>query len=112
LKKPMKPRHAAALALVGWSLVVLPPLSHNPFQYQVLGTLDSEAYCKIRLDDMKQLAEMDFRRRYHLDPNLINFYSAMKPAKHADELGDIVAMMNVVITGRCIASADPRLKGK
>ncbi len=107
----MKPRHAVALALVGWSLVVLPPGSHNPFQYQMLGTLDSEAHCKSRLDDMKQLAERDFRRRYHLDPNIENFYSAMKAAKDADEIGDIVADMNILITGRCIASDDPRLKG-
>ncbi len=106
----MNPHHVAALALVGWYLVVLPPASDNPFQYQVLGTLDSEAHCKTRLDDMNQLEEMGFRRRYHLDPNIVNFYSAMKRAKDADEFGDIVAMMSVVITGRCIANDDPRLR--
>jgi hypothetical protein len=48
----MKPRHAAALALVGWYLMV--PPGSNPVtgywkflsQWKVIGTFDSESTCK------------------------------------------------------------------
>jgi hypothetical protein len=48
----MKPRHAAALALVGWYLIVPPgsnpdTVYYKPYsQWKVISTFDSEAACK------------------------------------------------------------------
>jgi hypothetical protein len=87
----MKPRHAAALVLVGWYLLVPPPQAFkNSKYYQVpLGewthkaTFDSESECK----------------------------QEIRNGCHSVDHGDIFGFEGPYCHARCVASDDPRLKG-
>jgi hypothetical protein len=93
----MKPRHAAALALVGWYLMV-PPLSRSSNRQKIgsdfsrplsewlsVSVYDSEADCNKEIDAMNQRAA-SMAREHHTMLNI----------SHA----------------QCIATDDPRLKDK
>ncbi len=91
-KQPdMKPRHAAALALVGWYLMMPPwyndekePRLNAPIAaWEILGSYDSADQC------MRELVE------------LANKAFARSTPKERSEFGV-----------NCIATDDPRLKGK
>ena len=87
----MNPRHAAALALVGWYLMAPPPFPHakSPFalddtrplaQWKLINSFDTAAACKARSTSIR------------------------------DSPVDAVAAIGNA--AQCIASDDPRLKGK
>ncbi len=97
-------RHAAALALIGWYLIMPPQIStttnvdaHAPLgTWETWSSYDSAAECEAQLERLKagaaKRAENHVRRS---DPNL-NFGQKL--------------MDNQIIYGaRCIASDDPRL---
>lgn len=88
----MKPRHVAALALIGWYLMVPPGYSRTPDEpdteaplrkWHIIRTFDSAADCEIAQAKL----EKEWAKR-----------NMTKPAVF---LG----------FGDCIASGDPRLKG-
>ncbi|MGO9605408.1 MAG: hypothetical protein ACLQAT_18805 [Candidatus Binataceae bacterium] len=89
----MKLRHATALALVGWYLMV-PPLSHLPkdgrmeplFNWTMVGAFRTEKDCDAERPKFSKL-----------DPNL-GSYRGLPP----EEIYDV----------QCIATDDPRLKEK
>jgi hypothetical protein len=97
----MCPRHVAALALVGWYLMVPPPLLHgNP-------PVDLEApLSKWRLFSMHDSAA-------ECEKGLVAFYKLAKAeliANPADE-GDRVQFYQLE-SSQCVASDDPRLNEK
>ena len=93
----MKPRHAAALALVGWYLIS-PPLygTHAekvdpkaPFsKWVIVGKYDTIQDCESDLDAMKSNETL--------------------PSDPINKRTEIILFENT----QCIASDDPRLKGK
>ena len=92
----MKPRHAAALALVGWYLMV-PPFSAKDVLYntplsrwQPVEKYSTLAEC----EEGKQTAVREFAA--FLDADMVPKSFKMKALQ----------------AGKCIASDDPRLKGK
>src|ERR1700675_3996937 len=94
----MKPLHAAALALVGWYLMVPPVrgapgeiLEHAPLsQWDVYNQYDSKAECENSI-----LSDRDIQEN-------------MKQCSNGD------CAINVALPGygRCIAANDPRLKNE
>ena len=109
----MNLRHAAALALVGWYLVA-PPIVHDPGRWHpnvvapvnewiVAKSFDSVADCEKRSEEDSKNAQ---------DPqSLVSMTKQMNsmgagPVWHSDDL--LMEMINE----HCIASDDPRLKGK
>ena len=97
----MKPRHAAALALVGWYLMVPPPVIHSSVpvnldaplsEWGIFSAQDSAAEC---------------------EQNLVAFYKLAKTelvANPADERYRI--RFYQLESSQCIASDDSRLKEK
>jgi len=96
----MKPRHAVALALVGWYLM-LPPtrsvlLLHGPDttaplqKWKITGRFDSAAKCKSAKADRDEKAEQHLSEEHLIPPNTIK----------------------VVSLSVCVAADDPRLKPK
>ena len=103
----MKPRHAAALALVGWYFMI-PPARTGPkgivnmhaeaplARWQIVGRFDSTKDCTQYSDQLRTM------QRESENPNA----SAIE--KRNEE-----ATMNLVLAkARCIATDDPRLKEK
>jgi hypothetical protein len=88
----MKSRHAAALALVGWYLIVAPPQSFKDHKYYEapLGqwthkaTFDSEFECN----------------------------QERSKGCHHFENGETIGLEGPLCYSKCIASDDPRLKEK
>jgi len=85
----LKPRHAAALALVGWYLMV-PPLVHKQNTLQQDTSQPLSKWTQFRAFDSAQDCEKD--------RDLI--LRAQQTVNNADALQD-----------RCVESGDPRLKG-
>jgi hypothetical protein len=94
----MKPRHAAALALVGWYLMypiqqhqVLPKAPLRNWQRE--GSFDTEATCKQAMErNIRELQTIPRARSFIGVPGGDPYLKAAK-------------------NGECIASDDPRLKG-
>jgi hypothetical protein len=93
----MKPRHAAALALVGWYLMI-PPVRGAP------GEILEQA----------PLSEWEFSNQYDSKAECENFVKESN--EHIQETlkqcsnGDCAINVTRPIFGRCIAANDPRLK--
>jgi hypothetical protein len=109
----MKPRHAAALALVGWYLMV-PPYNDNDLKPQTGVPLyeweptGAPAQTGDEQDEpFLTLVECEARKaalkQSHLD----------EAKKHSGALGKMFLRLSESVgEGRCIRSDDPRLKGK
>ncbi len=104
----MKPRHAAALALVGWYLMMPPfvrtgnevyPDDDAPLsKWRMAGSFDSAGACQQKKDDYI----------YHpcilvVPAGSVCPQNAIPPENAAERAADIEA--------RCIGTDDPRLKG-
>jgi len=94
----MKPRHAAALALVGWCLMVPPPRAvGDHFQTDFYAPLSK--WAKVRTFDLQSQCETP-RAAYQQKPT-----------------GNLVIMLGAAEAqattkaSRCVATDDPRLKG-
>ncbi len=93
----MKPRHAAALALVGWYLMVPPTSSSRVLAdapiaaWQILEPFETLADCQHRKDGAAAVAES-----WHVQP---------------EDNDRRIAALAMHLT-QCIASDDPRLKSK
>ena len=97
----MKPRHAAALVLVSWYLMVPPPIAHSSVpvdldaplsKWRIFSSHDSAAQC---------------------EQGLVAFYKAAKTeliANPADERDR--TQFYQLENSQCVASDDPRLKEK
>jgi hypothetical protein len=108
----MKPRHAAALALVGWYLMLPPvvrvngqwtPLKQAPLaQWFNDGAFDDAASCKQRwLREPQEMRDFFYNLEHHPEhyPNITY--------NHGDELREQAKYDG----STCIATDDPRLKG-
>jgi hypothetical protein len=109
----MKPRHAAALALVGWYLLA-PPIMHDPGhwhpnlaaplnQWIVAKSFDSAVQCEKRLADDNNNAENPTALASMTEQ--MNYMGA-GAVWHSDEL------LREMVNEHCISSDDPRLKQK
>jgi hypothetical protein len=115
----MKPRHAAALALVGWYLMTPPVMGredgHKPWppvaRWVVVEDFDSLAPCKLARDKMSNAAEQQFRYLRHEF-----LHGRQDTAELIDEFFDKYSrpldLLVVKLDGECVASDDPRLKEK
>jgi hypothetical protein len=95
----MKPRHAAALALVGWYLIT-PPTSKNAIhddlplsKWEKVGTLDTASQCEDALKDLDNPSIDQHMQETVTPEEYKSFKQFMDDAK-------------------CVSSADPRLKPK
>lgn len=99
----MKPRHAAALALVGWYLMLPPtagvpgfPLQRTPndnaplSKWTVLQAYDSAAACNARQSTLFKHAER-------------------RAATHSSHSSELREWRDELAASQCIASDDPRL---
>jgi hypothetical protein len=116
----MKPRHAAALALVGWYLM-MPPVDVQgerasiPFaQWTKVGIFNSAAVCKSEMEKQRASAQDTLDKKFHawLGTQSTTDETMGKIGKfaatHYKENGDILARTHIT----CISSGDPRLKEK
>jgi hypothetical protein len=121
----MNPRHAAALALVGWYLMMPPALpdeTPNPkaplSQWDQVNEFDTAAACHKAFNDQNVLAEKALDQvKQQMDslPSSImqskRPFSELEPELYqADRRASIFAVNAAV--SQCIATDDPRLKGK
>jgi hypothetical protein len=100
----MKPRHAAALALVGWYLMV--PMTGHPRRYNpdaplsewlITGAFDTGAEC-----NAAQLQSIAGARGEFADEP---FFAIANPEQRK-------ILTQAFKDSQCVASDDPRLKGK
>jgi hypothetical protein len=108
----MNLRHAAALALVGWYLM-LPPASsetHYPignapmWQWEVIGSFDSAAECT-RAKSAREASNRAKWERISPEP-----HNPFRPYSGVQELAREIYLKEIATA--CIATDDPRLKGK
>jgi hypothetical protein len=97
----MSPRHAAALALIGWYLMVPPPVVHNRLpvdleaplsDWRLFSTHDSAAECMQGLVAFYKAAKAELRANPGDDSDRTRFYQ--------------------LENSQCVASDDARLKKK
>jgi hypothetical protein len=87
----MKPRHAAALALVGWYLMVPTSWNDRLSQWQVEASFDTAAEC--------------MKARLKIQLNIKTFHPNQDPSI-TNRIREMLQQ------AQCIASDDPRLKEK
>jgi hypothetical protein len=96
-----KPRHAAALALVGWILMVPPPVLHSSLpvdlgaplsEWRLFSLHDSAADCEQGLVAFYKLAKTELAANPADERDRIQFYQ--------------------LENSQCVASDDPRLKAE
>lgn len=106
---PVKPRHAAALALVGWYLMAPPSVPSDPNtpdlsaplgKWEVRETLTTQAQCE------KYKAALEFVVH---DPSFQEYGAAI--ARKQSRPWDIERARAFTDFQKCVASDDPRLKG-
>ena len=105
----MRLRHAAALALVGWYLMVPPrgaqeekPLS----EWAAMGAFDSSGECTAAQHDLVENARKDFKKRYGKAADRASIAAATGRASSTQELDQIN-----LLSAQCVASDDPGLAG-
>jgi hypothetical protein len=100
--KEMKPRHAAALALVGWYLMIPGDNANSPLgKWHVHRAYDTAEECQIGLDAYRQFLgerEHDSKR-----------FEKLTPQDRVKELEKEVDWEFEFGLAQCIASDDPRL---
>lgn len=118
----MNPRHAAALALVGWYLMVpypdapgKPPNFHAPLsQWNQMGAFDSAVACDKERENRRKLARgalEQVKREIAALPDIGNrSLSEAAPKVYDDDVTMTTSALEVAAS-RCIASDDARLKG-
>ncbi len=112
----MKLRHVAALALVGWYLMMPPIPDHGEpdppiSQWEIRYSFDSAASCQALLNALKTDVTRSVKRKFRVSPDYAGFMSAIKNAKSTDQINQIqIAIQR--IGSLCIATDDPRLKEK
>jgi hypothetical protein len=119
----MKPSHAAALALVGWYLMV-PPVQQAPWTVSILRALGYKTY----MDDPKlahqpdrdaSLSRWDTLETFEtlegckakLAQRQSRFDKRQPPYDRLKSENERIQEQPWLLTYRCVASDDPRLKG-
>ena len=97
----MKPRHAAALALVGWYLMVPPTRGPAPAT-EILYHASLSKWEVGQEEDSKVECQHDLKE----------YIGDLEDLKHVDDCasGSCVIMTHQYAHGRCMPSDDPRLK--
>ncbi len=94
----MNLRHAAALALAGWYLMI-PPFSREPLSFKNLPVSKWSIYRRYNTPDECRLARLNISAGLLQDP----------PADFKQRFGD--NFKSIFARAKCIATDDPRLKG-
>jgi hypothetical protein len=100
----MKPRHGAAIALVGWYLIAPPPRSSDDVydpkaplsEWQIVGRFDTIEDCHSYPDRL---------------PAIMHGFYAEHHISESEERNDDAASKSLLAKSQCIATDDPRLKG-
>ena len=105
----MKPRHTAALALVGWYLMIPPvfsPMGDHPRafndlkaslnRWDIWASFESETSCKKEMEHLRKEAPLRLK------------FAHERPDQ--DRNGNIVAVAEAWQRAECVATHDPRLK--
>jgi hypothetical protein len=105
----MKPRHAGALALLGWYLLIPPvfsPMGHHPRafndlkasinRWDIQASFESEASCEKEKERIRKEAPLRIQ------------FANEHPDQ--DQNGNILAVAEAWQLAECVASNDPRLK--
>jgi hypothetical protein len=103
----MKPRHAAALALVAWYLIAPPPRTEDGTVYDPKAPL-SEWQMIGKFDTIE-----DCRTYPGREPEIMHgFYVDHPELPPSAELNDKAAWNHLMEHAQCVKTDDPRLNGK
>jgi hypothetical protein len=105
----MKSRHAAALALAGWYLMVPPPLASNPNKPDLSAPLSKWTVRKKTVTAAQCQAHRDAGILLEHDPNFRQY--AEITARQKGQIFSIEKLRDFTEPQKCIASDDPHLKG-
>jgi hypothetical protein len=108
----IKPRHAAALALVGWYLMA-PPIAHDSQGHatgKVLNWLPLSSWEQISSFDTAKACEDYQSNQVMTTASAVT--AAKKRAQTTQQLRNIDADWGQTDLAKCVASDDPRLKSK
>ena len=113
----MKPRHAAALALVGWYLMVPPlfkkgiDLNAPPSQWEHRQAFDTADRCESTKDDLVRCAEILNNAMVGNVKQACGFEGKTRhEIRDRDQEEIVVQMAFQFMEARCIATDDPGLK--
>ena len=118
----MKPRHAAALALVGWYLMVpppgpprstgantAPPNDTAPFnQWTIRNSYDSAQACEAAQKKNLDTATTNMDKQHHLAEQR----QGLSPDNFAGQEFLVADQLEYATEALCISTDDPRLKSK
>ena len=99
--RSMKPRHAAALALVGWYLMVPPILSNGP----------SPSIVDARVGVEKPLSEWDVQDTFDSATECKRARQTLTAKTVANDPNLRALLEKADSLAQCVATDDPRLKG-
>jgi hypothetical protein len=108
----MSPRHAAALALVGWYLMVPPIAPPDPGTdlkyWSNEGSFDTAAECRAASDELVyKFGHMSNKDWKSWDDGYFAHYHT-----HLDRAWTLDHFKGLAVASQCIATDDPRLKEK
>jgi hypothetical protein len=118
----LKPRHAAALALVGWYLMVpppgpprstgastAPPNDNAPLnQWTIRNSSDSAQACEAAKKKILDTATTNMDKQQHLAERR----QGLSPDNFADQAFLVADQLEYATEAVCISTDDPRLKSK
>jgi hypothetical protein len=103
----VKPRHAAALALVGWYLMVPPTETSAPLpQWKIAATFDSGDQCTRSLSGLRDDANKEVATRENAGAGYLG------TQKDRDAWAAAQNKQITLYQAQCVAADDPRLKDK
>ena len=100
----MKPRHAAALALVGWYLIAPPPRTEGGTDYDPKAPL-SEWQMIGKFDTIE-----DCRKYPAREPEIMRGFYARNKISESGERNDKAAWNYLMALAQCVSTNDPHLK--
>ena len=103
----MKPRHAAALALVGWYLIAPPPRTEDGNDYDPKAPLSE-------WQEIGKFETIEECRKYpaRLPEIMHGFYVEHPEIGESGERRDNAVRKALLAQAQCVATDDPRLKEK
>jgi len=119
----MKSRHAAALALVAWYLMI-PPINRHanghlgvPNQavlddvsgWEILSVSDSEAACQKAMLEHHDAATKWMRERFGVSADASGIGTAREQTKDLDKL-DQIELASLQLDIKCVSADDPQMK--
>lgn len=117
----MKIPHSVALALVGWYLMVPPDsndkaaaiatANYDYSQWETIDSFDSAADCQSVLRGVRGIIAHRLKKNFNVSADVPGIHSAIQHATSEDQLEWLKFAVGR-LAAQCVASDDPRLKGK